>query len=84
MELESPAWQANSLPAELPGKPQIISRLLTILNVNAVTLVASMWQIQVLLFGIFWNYRKYFPPWLVTSVDMKPTHTENRLHHEDM
>ena len=45
--------------------------------------VTSMWQIQVLLFGTFWNFFFFFfnifDPWLVEFMDVEFVDTEGQL-----
>ena len=44
-------------------------------------LVASTQQIQVLLFGTFWNFfSNVFDPWLVEFEDAETVDTEGQLH----
>ena len=40
-----------------------------------------MWEIQVLLFGTFWNlFLNIFDPWLVESTDVEPANMEGLLY----
>ena len=48
---------------------------------NAVKMVAGLWQIQVLLFGTFWEFlQNIFDLWLLESADADPMDTEGQVY----